>query len=108
MSREVTFVRIYLREGEHIMRDLVKHLHATHEVAGLTVFQGTAGVGSDGKLRTASLVDLSLDLPLAVEFFDEPERVESALADVIVRYELHHVVTWPATVREAAHRNEGA
>jgi len=108
MSREVTFVRIYLREGEHVMRDLVKHLVATHEVAGLTVFQGMAGVGSDGRLHTASLVDLSLDLPLVVEFFDAPERVESALADIIERYDLHHVVTWPATVRGTAHRNEGA
>ncbi|MEW6038105.1 MAG: DUF190 domain-containing protein [Pseudomonadota bacterium] len=107
MSGEVTFVRIYLREGEHIMRDLVKHLHATHEVAGLTVFQGMAGIGSDGRLRTASLVDLSLDLPLAVEFFDEPRRVESALADVAEKYDLHHVVTWPAKVHGATNPNEG-
>ncbi|QXP84242.1 DUF190 domain-containing protein [Methylococcus sp. ANG] len=107
MSGEVTFVRIYLREGEHVMRELVKHLQVTHEIAGLTVFQGTAGIGSDGKLRTASLVDLSLDLPLVVEFFDTPERVEAALADVVEKYQLRHVVTWPAKVHGATNPNEG-
>lgn len=107
MSNDVTFVRIYLREGEHIVRDLVKHVHSTHEVSGLTVFRGMAGVGSDGKLHTASLVDLSLDLPLVVEFFDEPGRVERALADIIERYDLHHVVTWPATALGTAHPNKG-
>jgi hypothetical protein len=107
MSGEVTFVRIYLREGEHIMRDLVKHLHATHEVAGLTVFHGMAGIGSDGRLRTASLVELSLDLPLVVEFFDTPERVDAALADVVEKYQLRHVVTWPAWVHGATNPNKG-
>ena len=44
----------------------------------------------------ASLIDLSLDLPLVVEFYDLPERV--AVIDRLgTRMGLSHVVSWPAT-----------
>jgi PII-like signaling protein len=79
----------------------MKFLHDDQRVAGMTVSRGIAGFGADGKLHTASLVDLSLDLPLIVEFYDQPERVEEVIADLMKHVRLSHVITWPATVHSS-------
>lgn len=59
----------------------------------MTVFRGISGFGVDGKIRTASLVDFSLDLPLIVEFYDQPERVKQVIAGLMKRTQLAHVIT---------------
>ena len=64
---DITFVRIYLTEGEGRMESLLKRLHDEEKVQGVTVFRGISGVGSSGKLHSSSLLDMSLDLPLVVE-----------------------------------------
>src|SRR6266566_4047516 len=68
---DVLMVRIYLTEGEHLLKQLMKKLHDEEKVRGVTVFRGISGFGRSGKMHSASLVDLSLDLPLVLEFFDE-------------------------------------
>ncbi|HYE34666.1 DUF190 domain-containing protein [Methylocaldum sp.] len=94
--QQVTIARVYLREGEHLLSKLMKFLHDEERVAGVTVLRGMTGFGKDGKIHTASLVDLSLDLPLVVEFYDEPDRVEAVIQKLVRRMDLAHVVTWPA------------
>ncbi len=100
-SVPITLVRVYLREGEHKLSKLTDFLHA-QKVSGMTVLRGIAGFGPDGRLHTASLLDLSLDLPLVVEFYDTPERVDCLLADLQAVMDLPHVVSWPA----ASHRRD--
>jgi PII-like signaling protein len=95
-DREVTVARIYIREAEHLLADILKFLHDEEKVAGAVVLRGVAGFGADGIVRTASLVDLSLDLPLVVEFYDRPERVEAVVEKLLGRMKLAHVVFWPA------------
>jgi PII-like signaling protein len=82
-TQAVTIARIYLREGEHLLAKLLKFLHDEEKVSGVTVLRGIAGFGADGDMHLASLIDMSLDLPLIVEFYDRPERVE----EVIDRHE---------------------
>jgi PII-like signaling protein len=94
--RQVTVARIYLREGEHLLPKLMKFLHDEARVSGVTVLRGISGFGADGKIHTSSLIDLSLDLPLVVEFYDEPERVEAAIRKLTQRMSLPHIVTWSA------------
>lgn len=93
----VTMVRIYLTEGDHILDRLLRRLHHEEQVRGVTAFRGIAGYGASGRLHTTSLVELSLDLPLVVEFFDAPERVTAILDDLSDLLEQRPVVTWPAT-----------
>jgi PII-like signaling protein len=50
-------------------------------------------------MHDASLLDLSLDLPLILEFFDTPERVEAILNRLEERIDLHGVVCLNATLR---------
>ncbi|AAU92081.1 MULTISPECIES: DUF190 domain-containing protein [unclassified Methylococcus] len=97
-TASVRIVRIYLREGEHLLSKLLKFLHEEEKVAGVTVLRGIAGFSTDGKIHTASLVDLSLDLPLIVEFYDRPDRIEAVMDKLTHRLVLAHVVSWDATV----------
>ena len=94
---EVTVVRIYLTEKEHLLGDLVRDLHDHEKVKGVTVFRGIAGFGKSGMLHTSKLLDVSFDLPLVVEFFDEPERVRGILERLNDRIEPVHIITWPAS-----------
>jgi PII-like signaling protein len=98
-TQAVTVARIYLREGEHLLAKLIKFLHDEEKVSGVTVLRGIAGFGPDGEMHMASLVDLSLDLPLIVEFYDTPERVESILQHLETQMGLSHVVCWQAVGR---------
>jgi PII-like signaling protein len=100
-TRPVTVARIFLREGEHVLTEIIRFLHDEHRVAGLTVVRGIAGFGPDGKVHSASLMDLSLDLPLIVEFYDEPERVEAMLSGLQAHTAVTHVVSWSALVHHS-------
>ncbi|MCK9608137.1 MAG: DUF190 domain-containing protein [Methylomonas sp.] len=95
----VTVARIYLREGEHLLATLIKLLHDEEKVSGVTVLRGIGGFGPDGQVHIASLIDLSLDLPLIVEFYDTTERVETILLHLETHMGLSHVVTWQAQGR---------
>jgi len=94
----VTFVRIYLTEADKAVRDLLRCLHDQAKVRGVTVFRAVTGFGRSGIVHSSSLLDLSLNLPVAVEFFDSPERVEDILRHLEDRLEPGHVVVWNAQV----------
>jgi len=95
-TQPITIARIYFREGEHLLAKLFKFLHDEEKVSGVTVLQGVMGFGPDGEIRTSHLLDLDLDLPLIVEFYDRPERVEKIIDHLQNRMGLSHIVSWPA------------
>lgn len=95
---DVTFVRIYLTEGEGRMPALLARLHDEEKVQGVTVFRGISGFGKSGKVHSSTLMDMSLDLPLVVEFFDSPDKVNAILAHIHGEFEPGHIVSWPATL----------
>ena len=94
----VIMVRIYLTEGEHRLKDLITRLHDVEQVKGLTVFRGITGFGKSGKLHSSTLLDISLDLPLVIEFFDTPERAAAIMEHLSETLEPGHMVSWPAAV----------
>jgi len=95
-TEAVTVVRIYIREKEHLLEKVVKFLHDESRVAGLTVLRGVEGFSGVREPQSAFLVDLSLDLPLVIEFFDEPARVEEVIHSLLRRFPLPHIVSWTA------------
>ncbi len=97
---EVTMVRIYLNENKSNLDSLMKRLHDWERVRGVTVFRGISGFGESGHVHRASLVDLSLDLPIVVEFFDEPGRVENILEHLNSEIKPRHIVKWSAWINE--------
>lgn len=96
-EQTVTMVRIYVRESEHLLEKMVKFLHDDTEVSGVTVLRGIEGFSDGGQIHPSFLIDLSLDLPLVIEFFDDPARVEAVIHSLVRRFPLHHIVSWPAT-----------
>jgi PII-like signaling protein len=97
-TMKVTMVRLYCTEGQGKLKGLLSHLHDDFQVRGVTVFRGVAGFGASGKLHSSSLLDISLDLPQVIEFFDEPEKVTDILAELADSFKPGHVVSWPAEV----------
>lgn len=90
----VTIARIYCTEAEHKLERILKILHDEHRVAGVTAFRGIAGFGRSGHMHTASLIDVSLDLPVVVEFFDTPERIDAVYRRLHDLIEPGHFVRW--------------
>jgi PII-like signaling protein len=97
---DVTMVRIYLTEGEQLMKKLLAKLHDEEKVRGVTVFRGVSGFGKSGVVHSATLLDLSLDLPVVIEFFDAPDKVRRILSHLKDLLPPGHVVSWPAQVNE--------
>ncbi len=98
MTTEITMVRIYLTEGRHQFQKLMEVLHDEEKVRGVTAFRGIAGFGQSGRIHSSSLIDMSLDLPLVLEFFDSPDKVKRVLAHLNTLVEPGHIVSWPAQV----------
>jgi len=49
------------------------------DCAGATVTRGVAGFGAHSRIHTANLVALSSDLPLIIEWIDNPTRIERVM-----------------------------
>jgi PII-like signaling protein len=98
----VSVVRIYLRESEHLLHPIEKLLREEGKVAGLTVLRAVEGFTGQGEKHSTFLVDLSLDLPLVVEFFDSPDHVDQLLELLTGRFKLPHIITWQADRISAA------
>ncbi|MCF6280772.1 MAG: DUF190 domain-containing protein [Candidatus Polarisedimenticolaceae bacterium] len=98
-DKSITMVRIYLTEGDHQLKELLAHLHDVEKVSGVTAFRGIAGFGRSGKMHSSDLLDLSLNMPLVIEFFDEQQKVESVLQRLDSMIEPGHIVSWPANLR---------
>ncbi len=97
-TMQVTMVRIYLTEGQHQVQELMRILHDDEKVRGVTAFRGISGFGQSGKMHSSTLLDMSLDLPLVLEFFDEPQKVERVLEHLKIIVKPGHMVSWPATI----------
>ena len=95
---KVTVVRIYLTEGEKLMRTLLAKLHDEEKVRGVTVFRGISGFGRSGVMHSSTLLDLSLDLPIVIEFFDDPDKVTRILLHLKTILPKGHVISWQAQV----------
>jgi uncharacterized protein len=93
---EVTIVRIYSHEAKAHMQELLQYLHDESKVHGVTVFRGITGFGSSGEMHSSSLIDMSLDLPIVIEFFDETEKIASIVEHLNTIIKPGHIVYWPA------------
>jgi PII-like signaling protein len=101
IEREVLMIRVYLSEHEGKLSKVLSLLHDDLKVRGLSVFRAMTGYGNSGRWHTSNLVDLSLDLPVVVEFCDEPGLARPALERLDALRKPGHVVEWPARVLSA-------
>lgn len=97
---DVTMVRVYLSESQRLLPKLLAKLHDEEKVRGVTVFRGISGFGKSGVVHSSTLLDLSLDLPVIIEFFDTPAKVTGILEHLRDLLPAGHVVSWSAQVNE--------
>ena len=93
-TSEVTFVRLYITESSHLLNTIIQYLKDAH-IRGVSVFRATSGYGTSGDHRS-SWMDLSLDLPLTLEFFDSKETVAPTLVYLSTLLKPAHLVYWDA------------
>ncbi len=96
MATQVTMVRLYLTEGDKLLKSIMAYLHDEVRVQGVTVMRAISGFGATGKVHSVDLLTMSLDLPLVIEFFDEPAVVDRAVAVLENMLTEKHIVSWPA------------
>ena len=97
-TMEVTVVRVYLTEANAHLNTLIKRLNDWGKVKGVTVFRGIAGFGQSGKIHSSALMSIADDddLPLVLEFFDEPSKAEVMIEWISNIVGPGHVVSWNA------------
>jgi CBS-domain-containing membrane protein len=82
-----TQVTIYIGEsdrwGQKPLYMAILELLKKEDCAGATVTRGVAGFGAHSRIRSASIVALSTDLPLRIEWVDDPARVDRILPRLI-------------------------
>ncbi|MDH5369041.1 MAG: DUF190 domain-containing protein [Gammaproteobacteria bacterium] len=96
----VTIVRIYLTEGETQLKNLMKRLRDWEKLRGLTVFRGISGYGDSGIIHGTDTVDLSMNMPIVVEFFDEDEKINHILDHLNDQIKPGHMLKWSAQINE--------
>jgi len=93
---EVTIVRIYLTESSHLIEEIINYLKNEVHIREISIFRAIRGFGETGE-HSSSIVDLSLDLPLAIEFFnDDKSKVEKAIDHINKVLKPKHIVAWQA------------
>jgi uncharacterized protein len=104
MESEITMARIYLHEADHghrknLMQEILNVIHDQHRVKVATVFRGIAGMGDTGEVHASDILRLMVDLPIVIEFFDEPAVVEAILKLLSGLLPSGRIVTWRASCR---------
>jgi len=89
----VRMVRVYLLETNPLLKKVISYLHDDAKIRGLTVFRAVEGFGDSGN-HNSQFVDLSLDLPLVIEFFDNIATIENALETISQWLAPEHIVYW--------------
>jgi PII-like signaling protein len=97
MKDTIIIARVYITEEDKVLNSLMDYLHNQLKVKGVTLFRAISGFGKSGALHSSTILSMSLDLPLVLEFFDVPEKVQPALEHITSLVGEGHVVSWEAT-----------
>ena len=76
-------VQIYIgeenRAGNQLLYMAILDYLRANGALGATVTRGLAGFGARSRIHTATILTLSSDLPIRIEWIDQPERVDQLL-----------------------------
>lgn len=94
-TRTIMMVKIYITESSHLLNTIIHYLKNEAHIRGVSVFRAISGFGETGSHTTAWL-DLSLDLPLMIEFFDDKAKIEPVIAHFSDIIKQEHMIFWEA------------
>lgn len=100
--RQITMVRLYLSETEEFKQrdEILNYLKELGHVQGMTIFRGIRGYGRSGIVRHRRWFQWTSDLPVVIEFFDDPDKVAPVLLYLTNKLAAGHIVHWTAYVNE--------
>lgn len=83
VQSEAILVRIHIGEadrykGKPLYKEILEILRK-RGIAGATVLRGIAGYGKSTILHTASILDISADLPIVIEIVDKEDKIKEVL-----------------------------
>ena len=68
-------------EGKPVY-EVLTDLFFRQKIAGVTIFRGVGGYGSDGVFHTSKMLELSTTLPVKIEVVDSEEMINKVMPDV--------------------------
>ncbi|GER94703.1 hypothetical protein A45J_2467 [hot springs metagenome] len=74
------------RFGGKPVYEVLMNIFYKKKIAGVSVFRGVAGYGTDGVFHTSKMLELSSSMPVKIEVVDSEEMINKVLPDV------YHVV----------------
>lgn len=90
-------LRIYVDEdlklGNKFLYRILVEKFLDLGLAGATVFKGISGFGSSARIHSATILELTENLPVMVETVDTPPKIAKALAAVEPLLPKHCLVT---------------
>ena len=83
LPQEAMLLRVFIGESDRwkhqpLYEAIVLKAREMH-LAGATVLRGPMGYGKSGRLHTAKILRLSMDLPLVIEIVDSEEKINGFL-----------------------------
>ena len=95
-SKMIRIARLYLTEADHQLNEIMSYLHDRENISGATAYRGVEGYGKSGKMHESSLIDLSFDLPITIEFFDESDTVLKVIKHLKENFNISQSISWLA------------
>ena len=95
---QVKITRIHLSEESGLLTEFFDYLHE-HGIRGATIFRGVEGFGLSGKTRESHLLDMHFDLPMVLEFFDTPEKIDAVMQIFEEKLDPGKTIQWLAEVK---------
>ena len=80
---EAKLLRIFIGESDKVrhlpLYEMIVREARAAGLAGATAWRGLMGFGPSSRIRTAKLLDLSVDLPIVIEITDEESKIGAFL-----------------------------
>ncbi len=103
---------IYIDESDQYGKkpayEVLVDIFYKRRIAGVSVFRGVAGYGSDGVYHTSKMLSLSGKMPLKIEVVDSEDRINAVLPDVYLVVEKGLVEVSDTTVIKCSGEEEEA
>jgi hypothetical protein len=95
-TKTIRIARIYLTEADHQLNEIMQYIQVTEKLSGATAFRGIEGFGQSGEMHDSSLIDLSLNLPIIIEFFDTSDSVIQVIEHIKENFKVSQTISWLA------------
>jgi len=77
---------IYIDEADKFagkpIYEVLMALFYKKKIAGVSIFRGTAGYGTDGVFHTSKILELSTTMPIKIEVIESEEMINKVLPDI--------------------------